>query len=346
MLAEIDRLPDESAVETATPHVVIRNASRNFVQKISAVEVLLSRVGMNYADRVVQAVSDVSLEIPRGTALGLVGESGCGKSTLGRMAAGLLSATHGEVIIDGERMDAGHAGMSARDMLRVQMVFQNPMASLNPRQKVVDIVTEAAVYHGLIRKRDRQEFAAELLREVGLPPDVLNRLPHQFSGGQRQRIGIARALSVSPEFLICDEPVAALDVLIQAQIINLLLELKERRKLTLLFISHDLGVVRHICDEVVVMYLGRIVERASTADLFAGPAHPYTQALFREIPRIGSGRRSYEPISGEIPSPLSPPTGCHFHPRCPCAIEKCSLETPTLIPVGNGRVARCWLPSV
>jgi len=228
----------------------------------------------------------------------------------------------------------------------VQMVFQNPMASLNPRQKVVDIVTEAAVYHGLIRRRDRQDFAAELLREVGLPPDVLNRLPHQFSGGQRQRIGIARALSVSPEFLICDEPVAALDVLIQAQIINLLLELKERRKLTLLFISHDLGVVRHICDEVVVMYLGRIVERASTADLFARPAHPYTQALFREIPRIGSGRRSYEPISGEIPSPLSPPTGCHFHPRCPCAIEKCSLEKPPLVPVGDGRSARCWLPSV
>ena len=344
MLGEIDRTADKKAVQTAAPYVEIRNASRSFVQKMSPVEALLSRAGMNYSDRVVQAVSDVTLEIPRGTALGLVGESGCGKSTLGRMAAGLLSATHGEVIVDGERMDAGHAGMSVRDMLRVQMVFQNPMASLNPRQKVVDIVTEAAVYHGLIRRRDRQDFAAELLREVGLPPDVLNRLPHQFSGGQRQRIGIARALSVSPEFLICDEPVAALDVLIQAQIINLLLELKERRKLTLLFISHDLGVVRHICDEVVVMYLGRIVERASTADLFARPVHPYTQALFREIPRIRSGRRAYEPISGEIPSPLSPPTGCHFHPRCPCVMERCSRETPPEANFEKGRAAKCWLP--
>ncbi len=331
MLGEIDRTADKKAVQTAAPYVEIRNASRSFVQKMSPVEALLSRAGMNYSDRVVQAVSDVTLEIPRGTALGLVGESGCGKSTLGRMAAGLLSATHGEVIVDGERMDAGHAGMSVRDMLRVQMVFQNPMASLNPRQKVVDIVTEAAVYHGLIRRRDRQDFAAELLREVGLPPDVLNRLPHQFSGGQRQRIGIARALSVSPEFLICDEPVAALDVLIQAQIINLLRDLQQRLGLTMLFISHDLAVVEYICDTVIVLYLGRVMEMAPATELYANPRHPYTRALLSAIPEPVPGRASQRQVLvGDIPSPANPPSGCVFRTRCPYAVAACAKLVPPL----------------
>ena len=228
-------------------------------------------------------------------------------------------------------------------MLRIQMVFQNPMASLNPRQKVIDIVTEGPLRHGLIHGAEKQAFAARLLTEVGLSADALPRLPHQFSGGQRQRIGIARALSVEPDFLICDEPVAALDVSIQAQIINLLLDLQRRRRLTILFISHDLGVVRHLCDEVAVMYLGRVVERAPTERIFAAPAHPYTQALLAEMPSIKAGRRRYDPIRGEIPSPIDPPPGCQFHPRCPHAMEHCGREDPPSFRITEDHLSRCWL---
>ncbi|MBL8600000.1 MAG: ABC transporter ATP-binding protein [Devosia sp.] len=304
----------------------------------------VAHLGGPSRDEVVTAVDNVTLSIPGGSAYGLVGESGCGKSTLGRLAAGLLAPSSGSVSFEGARIDAGGTTLSARQLLRVQMVFQNPMASLNPRQRVVDIVSEAAVYHGLIDRKDRVEFAAGLLDEVGLPREALFRLPHQFSGGQRQRIGIARALSVSPDFLICDEPIAALDVSIQAQILNLLFDLRKKRGLTMLFISHDLGVVHYLCDTVGVMYLGRIVETAPTAELFRRPQHPYTQALLAQIPSRSTGRRDYQPIVGEMPSPLAPPKGCHFNPRCPSVMAICREEAPPETTTGTHR-SRCWLSS-
>jgi peptide/nickel transport system ATP-binding protein len=302
----------------------------------------LNHFGARNADEVVTAVNGVTLSIPRGSVYGLVGESGCGKSTLGRIAAGLLRPSAGQVRFEGARIDAGAAEVPAALLLRTQMVFQNPMASLNPRQRVVDIVSEAAVYHGLVEKADRVEFAAGLLAEVGLSREALFRLPHQFSGGQRQRLGIARALSVSPDFLVCDEPIAALDVSIQAQILNLLSDLRKTRGLTMLFISHDLGVVHYLCDKVGVMYLGRIVESAPAPELFAHPRHPYTQALLEQIPSMKTGRRQYRQIVGEIPSPLSPPSGCHFHPRCPHAMDICRREAPAETVEGRHRF-RCWL---
>ena len=325
-------------------YVSLRGVSRDFVRHMTPVQAMLARLGAPYRTEVVHAVSDVSAEIGRGRILGLVGESGCGKSTLGRVVAGLIRPTSGSVHVDGKRFDlSGNASLPIREQLRVQMVFQNPMASLNPRQRVIDIVTEGAVFHGIVPRADRETYAAGLLTEVGLSADALFRLPHQFSGGQRQRIGIARALSTRPDFLICDEPVAALDVSIQAQIINLLLDLKERRDLTLLFISHDLGVIRYICDEVAVMYLGRIVEQAPVAELFDAPRHPYTRALLAEMPRIASGRRSFRPITGEIPSPLDPPPGCQFHPRCPVAEPRCKTTVPHLTRQEPERLVSCHL---
>ncbi|HEV7372194.1 ABC transporter ATP-binding protein [Arenibaculum sp.] len=343
----VPTVPENTGAEPA-PFVELRSVTKRFERRMTAIERMLTRFGAGYRDEIVQAVTDVSLSIPRGSVMGLVGESGCGKSTLGRIAAGLLAPSQGAVSADGMRIagrpaEAAGRPASRRELLRVQMVFQNPMASLNPRQRIVDIVTEGPIYHGLIDAADRDAFAAQLLEEVGLDRDAMQRLPHQFSGGQRQRVGIARALSVSPDFLICDEPVAALDVSIQAQIINLLLDLRERRGLTVLFISHDLGVVRHLCDRVAVMYLGRVVEEATAADLFASPAHPYTWALLDEIPSLHSGRRAYAPISGELPSPLAPPPGCHFHPRCPDALEVCRTRPPAAGTLGEGHRVSCHL---
>ncbi|MEM6762166.1 MAG: ABC transporter ATP-binding protein [Pseudomonadota bacterium] len=332
-----------TSAEETRPFISMVGLGRDFVSRMTAVEALLARVGFDYRHQVVQAVDRIDLAIGRGQVLGLVGESGCGKSTVGRLAAGLIAPSRGCVMLDGRRIDLGGTELTRREMLRVQMVFQNPMASLNPRQTVMDIVTEGPLRHGMIRPRDRAGFAAALLDEIGLSADALPRLPHQFSGGQRQRIGIARALSVEPDFLICDEPVAALDVSIQAQIINLLLDLQERRGLTMLFISHDLSVVRHLCDEVAVMYLGRVVERAPTASLFASPAHPYTVALLNEMPDLSAGRRRYQGIEGEIPSPLAPPSGCHFHPRCPKALKQCQEVAPPWFHIGRDHPARCFL---
>ncbi len=324
-------------------HVSVRSVSRTFVKSMTPIEAMLARLGADYEDQVVQALSDVSFEIPRGQIMGLVGESGCGKSTLGRVVARLIPLTRGEVFVEGTRFDLGNRQVERRRELHVQMVFQNPMASLNPRQRVIDIVTEAPIYHGLCSPSEKQDLARSLMQEVGLSADSLSRLPHQFSGGQRQRIGIARALSTQPDFLICDEPVAALDVSIQAQIINLLLDLQERRNLTILFISHDLGLVRHLCDQVAVMYLGRIVELAPTRDIFAKPRHPYTQALFAQMANISSGRRQFQPIVGEIPSPLDVPSGCSFHLRCPIAQDDCRAILPALRAMGDGHRAACHL---
>jgi peptide/nickel transport system ATP-binding protein len=225
----------------------------------------------------------------------------------------------------------------------IQMIFQDPFASLNPRMRVTDIVGEAPRVHGLVASSEVADYVADVLQRVGLDPSFARRYPHQFSGGQRARIGIARALAVKPEFLVCDEAVAALDVSIQAQVLNLFMDLRDRYDLTYLFISHDLGVVRYLSNRVVVMYLGRVVEVAATEELFAQPNHPYTQALLFEVPRLDRKRRTFVPIKGEIPSPLAPPTGCHFHPRCPRAMPRCSAEAPALREIAPGRLSACHL---
>ena len=223
------------------------------------------------------------------------------------------------------------------------MIFQDPYASLNPRMRVSDIVGEAPVVHGIVAARDRDAYVAEVLGRVGMDPGSMARFPHQFSGGQRSRVGIARALAVKPRFLVCDEAVAALDVSIQAQVLNLFIRLREELALTYLFISHDLGVIRHLSDRIVVMYLGRIVESGATPEVYARPNHPYTQALISEVPRIESRHRTYVPIRGEIPSPLAPPPGCHFHPRCPRAFARCREEVPRLRETAPGRHSACHL---
>ncbi len=292
---------------------------------------------------VVRAVDGIDLQIHHGEVVGLVGESGCGKSTLGRIVAGILEPSSGSVLYQG-RDRSGLQGAAARAAaLAVQMIFQDPFASLNPRLRVRDIIGEAPHFHGLVPAGELDAYVDALMRRVGLDPSYRRRYPHQFSGGQRQRIGIARALAVKPALVVCDEAVAALDVSIQAQILNLFLELRRELGLTYLFISHDLGVVRHLSDRVAIMYLGRIVEEAPSEELFARPNHPYTVALLAEIPRLDVRRRQFAPIKGEIPSPLDPPTGCHFHPRCPHAMARCRTEAPRLREIAPGRRSACHL---
>ncbi len=273
----------------------------------------------------VRAVDGVSFAVEEGETMGLVGESGCGKTTLGRTILRLYEPTEGEVRFDGRNV----AEMNGRFRRQAQMIFQDPYGSLNPRMTVGEIVGEALRIHKLHLK-DRTERVAGLLTAVGLSPDHMRRYPHEFSGGQRQRIGIARALAVEPRFIVCDEPVSALDVSVQAQIINLLEELQEKLGLTYLFIAHDLAVVEHISDHVLVMYLGKIVEQASATELYANPLHPYTQALISAVPTIDPvTRRQRIVLSGDVPSPIHPPCGCPFHPRCPKAIQQCREMVPT-----------------
>jgi peptide/nickel transport system ATP-binding protein len=314
----------------------LKEVSKRFVKRLDAAERVARALGAEVAEPTVHAVDRVSLTVARGEVVGLVGESGCGKSTLGRLACGLHTPTEGEVRFDGQALDG-------KPVRAIQMIFQDPFASLNPRMRVEDIVGEAPLVHGLAAKAGIEDYVARLLEQVGLDPAYRRRFPHQFSGGQRARIGIARALAVQPEFLVCDEAVAALDVSIQAQVLNLFMDLRERLKLTYLFISHDLGVVRHLAQRVVVMYLGRVIEIAPAAELFARPNHPYTQALLEEMPRLDRRRRAYAPIKGEIPSPLAPPPGCHFHPRCPHATERCKREVPALREISFHRFSACHL---
>lgn len=294
----------------------------------------------------VQAVSEVDLTIGRGETVGLVGESGCGKSTLGRTLLRLVEPTAGQVLFDGN--DITKLGSDDLRALRrqIQIIFQDPFASLNPRMTVGATIGEPLAIHNLLTPADRPARVQELLKKVGLPPDAATRYPHQFSGGQRQRIGIARALAVQPKFIVCDEPISALDVSIQAQIINLLVELQESEALTYLFISHDLRVVQHVSDRVAVMYLGRIVELASAGELYQQPRHPYTQALLSAVPRVmrkGSAAAQRIVLTGDVPSPLAPPTGCAFHPRCQVQDKppECKTTRPLLRVLNNGCSVAC-----
>jgi peptide/nickel transport system ATP-binding protein len=321
----------------------LKGVSKRFSKKLDAAAKLGNLLGANLREEVVHAVDHVDLAIAEGEVVGLVGESGCGKSTLGRLAVGLHHPTEGERLWRGESLAALKGDAKRAAQLKIQMIFQDPYASLNPRLRVTDIVGEAPVVHGMINAREQGDYVASLLGKVGLDPGMARRFPHQFSGGQRARIGIARALAVKPEFIVCDEAVAALDVSIQAQVLNLFMQLRAELNLTYLFISHDLGVVRHLSDRVVIMYLGRVVESAPTDAVYADPNHPYTRALLSEVPDLSKRGRSYVPIKGEIPSPLNPPTGCHFHPRCPQAGPRCSRDVPALKTIGEGRLSACHL---
>jgi peptide/nickel transport system ATP-binding protein len=297
-------------------------------------------------NKIVHAVSDLSLEIARGETLGLVGESGCGKSTLGRAVVQLRKSVSGRVLFDGEDLTAMRGEALRKMRRRVQLIFQDPIASLNPRRRIGDIVAEPLVIAGVKDPKERQDRVTEVLNAVGLDPAlVMGRLPHEFSGGQCQRICIARALVLNPEFVICDEPVSALDVSIRAQILNLLEEMKARFGLTLLFIAHDLAVVKAVSDRVAVMYLGRICEIGPSAQLFAKPAHPYTALLIEAIPVPDPDIKPAESVAvGEPPSPIAPPSGCRFRTRCPRADQRCASEIPELRPVGPGQYAACHHP--
>lgn len=297
--------------------------------------------------QILKAVDDVSFDIMKGKTLGLVGESGCGKTTCGRTCTGLYSRTAGEVLFKGKDVHKMRGAERKAFTKSVQTIFQDPYASLDPKMKVHEIVTEGLRIHNMVSgPKEAYEKAQELLRQVGLQAEHANRYVHEFSGGQRQRIGIARALAVEPEFIVCDEPISALDVSIQAQIVNLLKKMQEERKLTYLFVAHDLSMVRHISDQVAVMYLGKIVELTSSEELYTNPVHPYTQALLSAIPipdpDVEKARERIV-LTGDVPSPISPPPGCRFKGRCRYACERCHEEEPIMKKIGPDHYVACHL---
>ncbi len=322
-------------MNTGAPMLEIRNLTKHYPVRRG----VFSRVS-----GILKAVDDVSFSVQQGETFGLVGESGCGKTTLARCVVRLIEPTSGEIHVSGENI----LGLSAKDLRsrrrQMQMIFQDPYGSLNPRMTVEKIIEEPLVIHKTGNKKQRASQVVELLSMVGLDPGHRQRYPHEFSGGQRQRIGIARALALRPQFIVADEPVSALDVSVQAQIINLLQELQEKLHLTFLFIAHDLSVVQHFSDRIGVMYLGRIVELAPSLSLFQQPQHPYTRVLLNSVPVPDPKvRRKKETLKGEVPSPVDVPAGCRFHPRCPIAVERCKTEEPVLRVIAPDHWAACHL---
>lgn len=331
----------------ASPLIHLENISKQFgATKQTWLQKNLSKIGLLKRATTTSALNQVNLSIKKGEVVGLVGESGCGKSTLGRIIAGILQPNSGEIFIHGSNIHTMNSKQLQNNLLAIQMIFQDPYASLNPRLRIDQSISEAPLVHKLVKTKDIDKYISSLLEKAGLNASYRHRFPHQFSGGQRQRIGIARALAVQPEMLVCDEAVAALDVSIQAQILNLFMDLRDELNLTYLFISHDLGVVEHFSDRVAIMYLGRIIEIAPTKEIFTNANHPYTQMLLAEIPKITDRKKQFSTIKGEVPSPLFPPSGCHFHPRCPHATFLCKEELPTLKEITPHHQSACHLNDV
>jgi oligopeptide transport system ATP-binding protein len=321
---------------TSQPLLCLRDLSKYF--PVTRGALMTHKIGD------IKAVDRISFDIQTGETLGLVGESGCGKTTTGRVILKLIEPSHGQILYNGQ--DITHLDRKAMALLRreMQIIFQDPYASLNPRLTVGEAIGEPLVAHGMASRAEAKKRVLELLQVVGLAPFHYNRYPHEFSGGQRQRVGIARSLVMNPQFIVADEPVSALDVSIQAQIINLLRRIQQEFHLTFLFISHDLGVVRHLSDRVVVMYLGRLAEMATTDQLFAASKHPYTQALLSAVPSVKQRKqRRRLVLSGDVPTPFNPPQGCHFHTRCPMAMDKCREVEPTWQDTGDGHFVACHL---
>ena len=311
------------------PVIELRSIERSFITEPDFADRIVSMFGAKSNAKTLRAIDGVDLTIGPSEVVGLVGESGCGKSTLGRIVAGILPQDKGDILFKGRAL-ADKTKLKDGSGLGIQMIFQNPASALNPRQKIGYAITEAPVAHGLIHRSEARKFALSALQRVGLGEDALDRFPHEFSGGQRQRICIARALAVNPSVVVCDEAVASLDVSIQAQIINLFLDLKQELNLSYLFISHDISVIEHVADKVAVMYLGQIVEIGETRELLENPQHPYTKALLNEVPSLETNLSEEHALKGELPSPLNPPSGCRFHTRCPIATTTCRTQKPAL----------------
>ncbi len=323
-------------------HLEVKNISKFFIKGDNLFANITRSLGVGRKIEKVIALDNVSLKIKEGEIVGLVGESGCGKSTLGRIISGILSPTKGKILYKGIEYNK----LSKDESLKIQMVFQDPFASLNPRIRIKKIIGEAPLMHKLVSKKKIDQHVEKIMFQSGLDKKFVHRFPHQFSGGQRQRIGIARALAVFPHLLVCDEPVSALDVSIQAQIINLFMKIKNEMNISYLFISHDIGVIEHVSDRIFVMYLGRIIESGLTSDVINNPNHPYTQALLREAPKIKNYNQKFKTIEGEIPSPLNPPSGCHFHPRCSQAMDICKKIKPEYKKISENKFSACHLNDI